>query len=1100
VIPIRCPLVAVILWGIVGGAAVAGAQQTVLTGRIVGANGNPVPFAQISVPSLPAVTQSHEDGRYTIALLPAQVNGQTVTVVVRALGFKATSAQVVLNASLAPVNFTIEPNPLKLGEIVVTGAGTTSDVAHLGRVHTSVDSSAIRSSNDPNVVGALSAKAPGVVVTTNAGDPGASASITIRGTNTITHNSQPLFVIDGVPMDNTTNTVAILDPQTGGPQGGVASPNSAIDINPDDIASVEVLKGAAAGAIYGARAGQGVILITTKHGRAGRTTTELHSTYSVATTDHYPALQRRYGQGDNGAPDSACVLAAAPDCYATKDSWGPLLGPGVPTYNHANEAFKDGAGTDNSLSISGGDTKTSFYLDGSYIDQFGTVVGPHNYLHRSTARLKADHEMLPNLRVGGNVQISNTQQDAVQKGYNYAGIEWTSYLTPPDFNNNPCLGSSGLPRSYQFPYPSPASTLDSRGFDDPFCSAELDQSTTNSNRATGGVSAEYEMFPWLKFSENLGLDYSHDDRIQGQPQGNSQTFLPSGQVIQEDFDNFQLDQNVIGTATWSRGVNLDGDLTLGSNLNARSDQATGLVGDGLLAPYPYSINNTVSQRPPFSSLAYIHNRGTFGQTSVNILQQIFLKGGLRYDESSTFPGNAAFFPSVSGAWEFTKAIGNTLGSTFNSVISYGKLRVAYGEVGTEPNPYLSDNRYVAGGYINDAYGGLRLSASQNGTGGVYTPDTLRCLNCQVERTKEFETGLDLGLFKNRSDLSLTYYHKITGNAIIPTSSAPSSGVANTWENGAKIRNDGVELALNVRPIDTRDWRWEVGGTYASNWNKVLGLKGNQFVSYGALGGFGIAYSQLGGTVDTFRDYDYVRCGRGIVIDGYDVDANCSSSQKKKHALFIADGSLANLVGSSSEGAGFPILDPTQRVIGNADPRWTGNVHTSLRWKKWQLSTLIDIREGGLIFDGTRATTNLFGTGIDTDKRGQTVTFGSNYLPGSAAGPGKGTPVTLDQTWFQNYYGEIIGGVIGAPFYEDGSYIKLRELALGYEWTSRFLTHNLGLQSVTFRVAGRNLYTWTGYKGADPEVDAGGAETGAHGIDYFGTPQTRSLVLTVNIIK
>jgi TonB-linked SusC/RagA family outer membrane protein len=1098
VISIRCPLVVVLaLW-----AAVAGAQQqTVLSGRVLAATGAPVPFAQITVPELKAVTQSREDGHYAIPVLPEQVHGQTVTVVVRALGFKPTSAQVVLTPALAPTDFKLETNPLKLGEVVVTGAGTTSDVSHLGRVHTAVDSSQIQNSNDPNVIGAVTAKAPGVVVTTNAGDPGASASITIRGANTIGRPSDPLIVVDGVPIDNQTNTVAILDPQTGGPQGGVASPNRGIDINPDDIASIEVLKGAAAGAIYGARAGQGVILITTKHGRAGRTTTELHSTYSIATTDHYPGLQRDYGQGDGGVADSTCQTAGIPDCYATKDSWGPKLGPGVATYNHANEAFKDGAGTDNALSISGGDVKTSFFLDGSYVDQFGTVVGPNNYLHRTTVRVKADHEILPGLRVGGNAQVSNTNQGAVQKGYNYAGIEWTSWLTPPDFNNNPCLASDGLPRSYQFPFPSPNSTLDSRGFDDPLCSAELDISTTSTNRVIGNVSADYQALSWLKFSENLGLDYAHDNRIQGQPQGNSQTFLPSGQVIQEDFDRFQVDQNVIGTATWSRGLNLDGDLTLGSNLNARSDEATGIVGDGLLAPYPYSINNTVTQRtPPFSDLEYVHDRGTFGQTSINLWQQLFIKGGVRYDESSTFPGNASWFPSVSGAWEATRLIGDKLGSTFTKVVSYMKVRVAYGEVGTEPRPYLSSPYYVAGGYINDAYGGLRLGASQGGAGALYTPDTAICQNCSPERTKEFETGADIGFFNNHADFSGTWYHKITPNAIIPVTNAPSSGITNTWENGAKIRNDGVELALNIRPIDNAEWRWEVGGTYASNWNKVLGLKGADFLSYGSLGGFGIAYTQLGGTVDTFRDYDYVRCGRGIVLGGYNVDANCSASQRKNHALFIPDASLANVVGSSSEGAGFPILDGTQRVIGNADPRWTGNVHTSLRWRKWIVSTLIDIREGGLIFNGTRATMNLFGTGIDTDKRGQTVTFGSNYLPGPSAGPGKGTPVTLDQTWFQNYYGEIIGGVIGAPFYEDGSYIKLRELALAYQWDSRWLQHVLGLQSVQFRIAGRNLYTWTGYKGADPEVDAGGAETGAHGIDYFGTPQVRSLIVSVNIIK
>jgi TonB-linked SusC/RagA family outer membrane protein len=1079
---------------ILSAAALGAQQQTVLTGRVVAATGNPVAFAQISVPSIGAITQSHEDGRYTIPILPDRLNGQTATVVVRALGFKATSAQVILNTSLAPINFTLETNPLKLGEVVVTGQGTSSQVQKLGRVHTEVDSNAIASANDPNVIGSLAAKAPGVVVTQNAGDPGASASITIRGANTIGRPSDPLIVVDGVPIDNSTTTVAILDPQTGGPQGGVSSPNRAVDINPDDIASVEVLKGPSAGAIYGARAGQGVILITTKHGRAGRTTTTLHSTFSVSTTDHYPSLQRLYGQGDGGVADSSCATTTIPDCAASADAWGPLLPAGTPTYNHANEAFKDGAGTDNSLTISGGDSKTSFFLDGSYVDQFGTVVGPHNYLHRATARLKADHEVLPNLRLGGNVQLSNTAQDAVQKGYNFAGIEWTSWLTPPDFNNQPCLAANGLPRSYRFPNPSLGSTTDSRGFDDPFCAAELDQSTTNTNRAVGSLNVDYQALPWLKFSDNFGLDYSHDFRLQGQPQGNSQTFSSAGQVIQVDLDHFQVDQTLLGTATWKHSENLGGDFTVGQNLNARSLQTTGLVGDGLLDAYPYSLNNTASQRPAVSLATYIHDRGEFGQASLDLWQQVYLKGGVRYDENSTFPNSGLVSPSASGAWEFTKLIGKAL----NPVISYGKVRAAYGQVGTEPAPYISNKFYQSAGFFNDAYGGLHLSSSQNGNGGLFTPDTAPCNRCKPEKTSEFETGIDLGFFHDISDFGFTFYHRMSTDVIIPVQAAPASGIQNTWENGAKIRNDGVELTLNVRPISTRDIHWEVGASYAANWNKVLALKGADFLSYGGNGGFGVAYTQLGGTVDTFRDYDYVRCGRGIVISGYDVDANCSASQRKHHALFIANQSVADLGGG--EGAGFPILDPTQRVIGNADPRWTGSIHSSFRWKKWSLGVLFDIREGGLVYNATHETLNYYGTSQESARRGQTVTFGDNYHAGPVAGPGAGTPVTLDQTWFQNYAGGFPPSAIGAPFYEDGSFVKLRELSLGYEWTSRFIQHNLGLASVEVRIAGRNLYTWSKYTGADPEVDSPGAESGAHGIDYFSTPQVRTLILSVNIIK
>jgi TonB-linked SusC/RagA family outer membrane protein len=1079
------------------GPVVALAQQgtpesVVLTGRVLSTTGAPLAFAQVSIPSLLLVTQTKDDGRYTLNIPRARLGGQTVAVSVRALGFKAAGGTLVLTDPLAPANFMLETNPLHLGEVVVTGAGTTNSSEKLGTARAVVDSAAIAGSNQPNVVDAIAAQAPGVNVTSNAGDPGASASIRIRGENTLGRVPDPLFIVDGIPIDNSTATVAGLDPQTGGPQGGVASPNSAIDINPDDIESIEILKGAAAGAIYGARAGQGVVMITTKRGRAGKTTASLSSDYGISNTVNFPKLQREYGEGSGDSAD-ACITGGfqTPSCLSEGFSWGPKIAPGTPTYDHSDEAFQAGTYTDNNLTVSGGDPRGSFYASGGYVDQVGDVVGPNNYLHRSTVRLKADREILPGLSLMGNVTFSNTAQDAVQKGYNYASITLGSWLTPPDFNNLPVYNQYGQQRSFRLPYPTAADNGATRGYDDPFFSAMTQQSTTNSNRTISNGGATWEATSWLKFQDNLGVDYSHDNRNQSAPIGNSQTALPTGQVIIEDFDHFQLDQTVSGTATWLRGENLGGTFVVGNNLNARSYQALGVVGDGLLADQPYSLNNTNSERTPvYSDQYFIHDLGYFSQATLDILKQVYLKAGIRYDGSSTFPNSFAWFPSASAAWDFTKWVPEAA----SKAISYGKVRVAYGQVGTEPNPYETVHYLCAACAYTDFFSAAQLSAAGVNSAGLFTPDT-EPGKLKPERTGEFETGLDLGLLKDKADLSLTYYHRLSTDVILPIGLAPSSGYTNQWYNGATIRNNGVEYALNVRPITTRDWAWDFGINYAANWNAVTKLLGASFLPYGGLGGYGYSYTQLGGTVDAFRGYDYVRCGRGVVLSGgYSVDLNCTAAQRKDHALFLDDGSLGG------EGPGYPILDPTQRYLGNPDPKWTGSFHTSVKWKKWQLSALVDVREGGLVYDQTEQVLDGYGTSLGSAQlRNKTVVFGQNYMKGPVAGPGAGTPAVLDQNWFQNYLGGI-EPLITTPYLYDGSYVKLRELALSYLLDSRFITHNLGLSQIQLRASGHNLVTWSRYPSGDPEVNAGGAETGAQGIDFFGIPQTRSFVFTVILTR
>jgi TonB-linked SusC/RagA family outer membrane protein len=1076
-------------------------QPSTVSGRVTREDGSPLPAATVAIPSLGISTTSRGDGRYGL-LVPSDHAGERVALTARSIGFKPMTAEITLAPAGVVQDFGLAANPLQLGEIVVTGAGTVSEVEKLGNVRNSVDSSLIARSNETNVVTALSAKAPNVEVISTAGDPGASTSIRIRGANTLGSTGEPLFIVDGVPIDNSTTTTTTFDGTGFGGQQGTASSNRASDINPADIESVEILKGAAAGSIYGARAGQGVILITTKRGHAGATTYSFNSSLSVNDVDRFPQLQTIYGHGDAdslGVPTiDPCVPGGELDCEGSGDSWGPLLAPGTPTFDHAREMFQTGLSTDNTLAISGGNDRTSFYLSGAYTNQDGTFLGPQNSYKRYAFRLKGSHRVRDNFTVGGNVAYSNTDGRFVQKGSNFSGIMLGAWRSPPEFDNQVYLDPiTGMHRSYRFPNPSASSFNLGRGYDNPFFTANVPVSTAIADRVFGNVSLEYLATSWLRFDYTLGVDYSGDDRLQGQPQTSSNIPDPLGQVVKVNLVNQQVDHNLTGTATYKLSPTLGGSFTLGQNLNTRSVRQIGGVGNALLAPEPFTLTNTASQLPPIDNETKVRIEGYFGQGTLDIADQLFLKAGLRYDGASTFGQDNlwSWYPSASAAWQFTRQTGDLGG-----ILTYGKLRAAYGEVGTQPNPYLTVFTFLSGGTFQDGWGN-NLTASQGGFGGLFS-DSTRATQLKPERTRELELGTDLGLFNDIADLSFTWYRRKSEDVILTLPVAASTGFINSATNGAAIRNEGTEWALNIRPVTKRDFSWDLGFLFSTNRNRVESLAGAQFVNYGGVGGFAISVAEVGQPVGAFRDYDYIRCGRGIaVLDGasneISVDNLCGAQANQEQALFINDGSYSNTGGDAGAGGGYPLLEPDSRIIGDPNPKWTGSVRTGLRFGKISVSGLLDVRHGGLVYNGTRGALNAIGTSKESgDLRGKSVVFGQDFMPGSVAGPGVGTSAVLDQNWFQNYYSTFT--FLGQPFYESGSFVKLREVSVGYSFTGGFVSHSLGLTSMDVRVAGRNLAVWTPYTGADPETNLAGADTGARGIDWFNNPQTRSFVFSVTL--
>ena len=1068
--------------GMVALPARAAAQEPVtLSGRVT-AGGTPIGYAEVIVPSLGLGATTREDGRYAIVVPGARATaGQTLTVIARRLGYKPTTMQVTLRPGIVEQDFALAPNPLQLGEVVVTGAGTATEAQKLGSVRNAVDSALIGKSNESNVVQSLAGKAPNVEVTQQSGDPGASSYIRIRGTRTLSGNGQPLFVVDGVPLDNSsfsTSNFNLNDDLGVGQTDGTVTENRASDLNPNDIESVEILKGAAAGAIYGARAGQGVILITTKSGHAGPTRFSLKSSVSFDDINHRYPLQTKFGEGRSGtAPDTSlggnCDDPGAGSICSR--SWGPALAAGSPVFPHDNELYTTGHVVENDLTISGGNDRTTFYLSGEQYYNNGIIIGDNDQYTRNTVRFRGSHRLADNLKVGANLSYADTRGSFIQRGNNVNGIQLSVLRTPPNIDNLPYLDPVyGLHRSYRFRHPSAADLVADRGFDNPYYIINEQQNRSKVGRVFGNINAEYAAADWLRVNYTLGADYSNDERLEGCPISSSDVCF-GGRVIEGKLVNYQIDHNLTATANYHVNQNMAGTLTLGQNLNSRNFRQLGNVGRTLITAKPFKVSNTVLRDIPADNQTIIHNEGYFGQGTLDLYDQLYLTAALRNDGSSTFgaQNRRSWFPKGSLAWTFTKVIGERPWLTF------GKLRVAYGEAGQEPQPYLTSTTFLSNTIVSGISQGTGETPTQAGLGGLVQGAIKGADSLRPERTKEFETGFDVGLFRDKSDLSVTYYSAKTNDVILLTPvSAAGTGFTLQAANAATFRNRGLEVTLNVRPLQRQDYGWDVGFQWARNRSTVLSLGGAEFVG---IGDFVNNVAMVGQELGVLRGIGFMRCGISAtgVLPAF--DAACASAPRG--ALFI-------------DTNGFPVVDNDPRILANPNPRWTGSVRSGFRYKKLQVSGFVDIRHGGQMWNGTKGALWSYGTHKDTESRGTTRTFGQGgWWDGPVAGPGAGTAVAIGESWYRTGDAPCPFTGVDEPCIEDAGFVKLREISLTYTLDAAWVMRTIGVSSVDIRVAARNLHTWTKYTGYDPETSLGGAVAPVTGVDYFNNPQTRSFVFT-----
>jgi TonB-linked SusC/RagA family outer membrane protein len=1061
-------------------------EPAVVTGRVTNAAGAPENAVLVRIDALNVGTTTSADGSYRLVVPASRVRaGQQVTVTASRVGLAASSRQITLNpGATLTQNFTLGADVLQLEALVATGQGTVQERRAVASTINSVSGQLIENSNEDNVVAALAGKAPNVQVTTSSGDPGAGSYITIRGTKTISGDTQPLFVVDGVPIDNSTIGIE-------GAEAGTQVQNRAADINPNDIENIEILKGAAAAAIYGSRAANGVVLITTKSGKRGSTRISFKSSYSNDEVNNFVPLQTRYGQGLINPANP--LVNTSPNNVR---SWGPELAAGTPVYNHADELFDTGNQWENNLTLSGGSDRTTYFLSLGNLSQDGVLKGNSAY-DRSTVRLKGDHSFTDKLRVGGNFAYTRSEGDLVQQGSNTSGVMLGALRTPPNFNNcrseaeggfaGKCwLNAAGLQFSYRTPNPTSITQL--RGFDNPFWVLNDIRNTSNVGRFFGNVNLEYQALPWLNVSYVLGADYANDERLTVLPKSSSD--YPDGRMIRADLLTEQYDHSLLATANYTLGSSVTGSVTVGQNLNQQEFSRYQVNGFNLIFgtdQLDFAIDKT-----PNEFRSKVRTDGYFVQATADVFDRLFLTGALRADGSSTFGGDGKRFvyPKVSAAYDFS-----TLGF-LDRVLDFGKLRAAYGVAGTQPPVYSNVTGFTTATFPDSWLTG-GLYTIYGGNEGVVSSATLGNEDIEPERTSEFEAGFDLAVLDSRVSLGVTYYNSKTTDAIIGIQIPASTGFQAVVANAAAFDNKGWEVTLDLNPVQRENVSWTLGVQWAHNQGCVRDLAGSEEFS---LNGFTGSTSSLvaperdaNGNITTCYDYgtlygqDWVRFGRGLTVGGVNIDQAFPNAEEG--AIYIA----AN---------GFPLRDPQSRVTGDPNPDWTGSLRSSLTlFNNLQISGLLDVKHGGDMWNGTRGALQSYGTHAVTEPwhgAGQSgVVFGENYFQNEAVGgPGAGTAVTLNQvSWGFNGLGNGFNGPM-SQFVEDAGFVKLRDITLSYTLDQPFVKR-YGFSSAELTVSGRNLKTWTDYTGIDPESNLTGQSAG-RGLDYFNNPRTRSWVFSVTL--
>ena len=955
---------------------------------------------------------------------------------------------VVLSSSFAVVSAQKVQDTAKTQDIegvVVTALGIKREKKALGYSVAQVGGGDIQKSGEPNVIQGLAGKVAGVQVTGTAGTPGASSRIVIRGQKSILLSSQPLIVLDGQIIDNSYNNNA----GSGTNIGGVDDSNRAVDINPDDIESVTVLKGGAAAALYGEGARNGVIIYVSKKGKKRNGIgVDFSTSVGYDMLSNMIDLQKTYAAGTNGTtyiPPAQYGSDGFPITSGTNQSWGPLISsvPGLQAYDNVKNFYQTGVTNNYNLALSGGNENGNFRASFGHLDQTGIV--PNTSLKKTSFNVTTEYKFTDKLKAGADLLYSNTTGVRAQKGSNTAGIMLSLLRMPSSYDIRDYQTSQGYNKNYFAAYDNPFYTV----YNNPY--------TDETNRVIFNGHINYNYSKWFNAMIRAGVDTytTHAQQNYSFSSNGNSTADGSGQVLIDTFTkslyNFDLVFN--GLVDITDNINLN--YSVGGQINSTFYNDQYSVGSTMLEPNQYNLSNFSTFTAQNADSKQIR-RGVFGSLELGFYDQFYLTATGRNDWNSALPtaNNSYFYPSVAGSWVFNKTLG------LPSWVNLGKIRGAYAITYASPLPYNIITPYLTP-YFYDSFG-PQLYSPYNGVGAYGLSTILRNPDLKPEKNKEFEVGLELEMF-NRLHLNASAYKSTNYDLLITLPIAPSSGYSSYYTNGPTVENKGIEVSLGYDILKNENFDWNFMATWALNRNKVVDLNG-------------VADNTPEGS-----DYFSGNLTPTIAL-GQPLGVFYGSAYERDSA--------GNLIIASN---GLPILSAENRIIGNPNPDWTGGFRNNFRYKNVSLSFLLDFRKGGDIWNGTLARLHRLGmTQASADNRA-----GTFIIPGVLENGQANNIAISNKTYYVSYLGDGSFSANETAIEKDINWMRLRDVTLSYNF-SKVLSKTVGLSFVRnaeVSLSARNLFLITNYKGIDPENSFAGSASNTLGFDYFNNPNTKSYYLT-----
>lgn len=1035
------------------------AQTKTVSGTVVSAeDGQPIIGASIVVTGTTTGTTTNADGRFSFS-----VPESTKILVVSYLGMKKVEITAGINLVIK-----LENDDKTLDEVVVTALGVSREKKALGYSVQEVKGDDINNARTGNVLSSLEGKIAGVNITSSAGTAGASSFVTIRGQNSIYGNNQPMFVVDGVPIDNSMSYSGNPDDGINNLVEGVNYSNRAIDLSSDDVETISVLKGGAATALYGMKAANGVILITTKSGKSLKNKKSLSISSSIAfdNVNKMPATQSLYAQGLNGSYSTSTPYSFGPKLSDMRyDSSGNLVlatnssaTDATPTaYDNVGNFFQTGVTYNNSVSFAGSNEFSNFYASIGNVNTKGII--PNNTFDKTSFKINGETKLWSNFTVSGSANYIHSAGQRVQQGSNLSGVMLGLLRGAVSFDNSNGHGKDGYKYEDAYMYPDGTQRHYYAGYDNPLWTVNKNLFNDAVDRIIGNFGFVYKPIQDLSISYKLGDDFYTDRRV-GYFAINSGSY-PDGQIQNDNHFSNNINSDLLINYTRDIFTDLNASLTVGHNMYQSYYQQLYTQGDGFVIPDFYHISNTSSQIVREYTSEY-RTAAIFGDLELSYKNMLYLGLTGRNEWSTSLPktDNNFFYPSVSLGFIFTElpALKN------NSILNYGKLRASYSQIANDPSPYSLTTPFVLASAGDGWTNGI--SFPFEGTAGFKSSNSLGNPTLKPERLLSREIGVELKLFDSRISLDVAYYNNQNKDLLLPVPISGSSGYNSIWMNAATMENKGIEIFASFIPVKTKDWQWTVSSNFTMNKNKVLSLADG--VDNIELGGF------TGITVNVVAGEPY----GSIYSTGFVKDAN---------------GNVVINDNTSSAGYGYPIKDNTMKSLGSVSPKWIWDFTNELTYKGISLSFLIDIKYGGLMWNGTKSRLMGFGTAKFTENRGNTVIFTGvkGHVNSDGTITTNGTN-DIETTYSEYYFKNIGGGSSPAQeqFVEKTDWVRLREITISCDLGKYLKTPVLSKMSLF--ATGRNLFLSTSYDGIDPETNLMGAQN-AQGLDYFNMPNTKSIL-------